>query len=233
MSKIVCLNHDSLHRLIDTSELLTYDPTIRPKRGGLCIHRPSSPTPSHDQFLTFSRNLQLQTPRDATHNIERADFLWENALQKNTFRIMEKVSKEKKRGKKRKLVEKGDSSISDVSVATGNSANFSMDTDNKQDGMEVDATGEDGDANGNGTCEIALGTEDDYRMLEYLQLKGSGQVARAQFLSLVELCRGTGMYLLYSLRHIFIGDMVFWTDSNEHVCCELFSCSCQDKATSS
>jgi hypothetical protein len=63
--------------------------------------------------------------------------------------------------------------------------------------MEVDATSEDGDANGNGTCEIALGTEDDYRMLEYLQLKGSGQVARAQFLSLVDLCRGTGMYLFY------------------------------------
>ena len=42
------------------------------------------------------------------------------------------------------------------------------------------------------STEIALGLEDDEQMLEYLQLKCSGQVARAQFLTLIHLCRGTG-----------------------------------------
>ena len=186
-----CLNHDLSHYIIETSELLHYDPSIRTKRGGLCIHKPSSSTNSHDRFLTFSRNLQLQTPRDATHNIERADYLWGKACQESRFQRLEKVEKEKKKGKKRKLMEKVDNN-SDASVVADTSASIAMTMNVDQTAMDVD---ENDGSNANDTiAETALGTENDYGMLEYLQIKGSGQVARAQFLSLVELCRGTGTF---------------------------------------
>ena len=59
-----------------------------------------------------------------------------------------------------------------------------------------------------GAADIALGMEGDYHMLEYLQLKGLGKGKRAQFLMLVELCRGTGtcrvVSNLYSCRDLLL-----------------------------
>ncbi len=44
------------------------------------------------------------------------------------------------------------------------------------------------------TIDLALGMEGDEHMLEYLQKKGRGDVGRAEFLALADLCRGRGMF---------------------------------------
>jgi hypothetical protein len=156
----------------------------------MCIHRPiSSATDSHDEFLVFCRNLCLQTPKDRSHAIERSDYMWKNAVDNGCFKELEKVvvvAKEKKRGRKRKLAEKNDERSS-------NTNDLASMTSEK----EVESDLEPLNKNGNEAMEVALGLEDDELMLQYLQLQGSGQVARAQFLTLVHLCRGTGMFSLY------------------------------------
>lgn len=42
--------------------------------------------------------------------------------------------------------------------------------------------------------DVAMGMEDDEYMLEYLQRRGNGNAARAEFLALIQLCRGRGTY---------------------------------------
>lgn len=170
----------------NSSEMLSYNPINLPNRGGMCIHRPmSSATDSHDEFLVFCRNLCLQTPKDRSHAIERSDYMWKNAVDNGCFKELEKVvvvAKEKKRGRKRKIAEKNDERSS-------NTNDLASMTSEK----EVESDLEPLNKNGNEAMEVALGLEDDELMLQYLQLQGSGQVARAQFLTLVNLCRGTAV----------------------------------------
>lgn len=157
----------------------------------MCIHRPSSsPTDSHDPFLVFCRNLCLQTPKDRSHAIERAEYVWKNAVDNDCFKGLEKVVvvvKEKKRGRKRKLADKTDECSSDLGM---NSTNDLASMANEEKGGE--SILEPFKRNVNEAMDVALGLEDDELMLQYLQIQGSGQVARAQFLTLVHLCRGTG-----------------------------------------
>mmetsp|Transcript_11570 Transcript_11570/g.21629 ORF Transcript_11570/g.21629 Transcript_11570/m.21629 type:complete len:2140 (-) Transcript_11570:138-6557(-) len=173
----------------DSNEFLTYDPTNSPKRGGMCIHRPaSSLADSHDEFLVFSRNLCLQTPKDRSHAIERAEYLWKNALENDCFKELEKVVvKEKKRGRKRKLADKIDEGANDVGVASSNNLT------SMSNGKELESDFQPYNQDNNATMNVTLGLEDDELMLQYLQIQGSGQVARAQFLTLVHLCRGTAV----------------------------------------
>ena len=92
-----------------------YEPTStieQSKRGGICVHRPTSTNLQHDRFLTFGRNIMLQTPRDVHYNISRADCLWKQAQQDDKYRAMEQPVV-KKPGRKRKI-DREDSAISET-----------------------------------------------------------------------------------------------------------------------
>ena len=171
----------------ESFEQLTYDPSIDTKRGGLCIHKPTNQK-AQDEFLAFSRNIQLQTPNSTTHFTERADYLWQKALEENKYKVLKKVVVEKKkRGRKRKLVEKEDSSISEISAITGNSVDESMDVSTHDCEADVNEDVET-------SKDIAMGLEEDDQMLEFLHRKGDDNNHRAKFLAMVTLCRGTGTY---------------------------------------
>ncbi len=214
---------------IESTEMLTYDPRVKSERGGLCIHRPSpiplqsesymstfkqKPPTTHDEYLTFCRNLTLQTPKDYNHSIARADHLWKTALEQDKYRSLEAiVVQEKKRGRKRKL-EKSESGVSiatfiDSNVSGGNgNVSKAVESSTSQSHSPVSMDLDDGNGSGASVDEradvgtdntnyarggnVALGLEDDDGMLEYLQVNGSGKLKRAQLMMMVELCRGTG-----------------------------------------
>lgn len=212
---------------IESNEPLIYDPTLKSKRGGLCIHRPSilasepmnpPTTHTHDEYLTFCRNLTSQTPKDHNHTVARADHLWKDALENHIFRAMKVVVRvqEKKKGRKRKL-EQSESGVSiatsadsSVSGVNGNvNANGSLESARQSlVGMDVDDCG--GDADSCVVRDVALGMESDDRMLEYLQVNGSGKAKRAQFLMIVELCRGTGRFTVCTVVYLFELQSLIW-----------------------
>ena len=177
----------------ESFEQLAYDPSIDTKRGGLCIHKPTNQK-AQDEFLAFSRNIQLQTPKSTTHFTERADYLWQKALDENKYKVLKKVVVEKKkRGRKRKLVEKEDSSISEISAITGNSVD--------EESMDVSTHDCEADVNHEQETskDIAMGLEDDDQMLEFLHRTGDDHNDRAKFLAMVTLCRGTGTLQNYGV----------------------------------
>ena len=188
----------------------------------------------------------LQTPKDANHNIARADHLYNQALGENKFRVLAAPAvavPEKKRGRKRKLLEKLDSAVSEMSNGTsvdagasagagagaGDPTNVTNEaTTADVQNMDTTEANVDESIENNQTSmnDVAMGLEDDYQMLEYLQIKGSGQVPRAQFLALVGLCRGRGMLL----------NIIYYYSKNQRhmkrnsLC---VSCSCQNTETNS
>lgn len=150
-----------------------YEPTAtleQSKRGGICVHRPTSTHLQHDRFLTFGRNIMLQTPRDVHYNIARADCLWKKAQQDDIYRAMEQPVV-KKPGRKRKM-DREDSVVSETFKKCTSKGKGSS------DGIHDTA---------------AIGLEDDDCMLEYLQFRGRGKAGRAEFIALATLCRGKAM----------------------------------------
>ena len=99
-----------------------------PVRGGICVHRSSKSNLSinhsnksqetietiqsnfcedKDHFLTFARNIILQTPRNSVVYERRASTRWDEALRTNAFGEIDNRVKHQNgevRGKKRKLV---------------------------------------------------------------------------------------------------------------------------------
>ena len=235
-------------RNVESNEPTTFDPTIKSKRGGLLIHRPRSQQMhaqadtsrdyGQDQFLTFARNIMLQTPNDILHHEDRAEYLWKDALLSKRFGVKINKPAEKKRGRKRKLTAKTeglpDKNLDNVNSsskagAEGSDSNISSAAARKSDvntdsvasaninssihsvaGIDVKNEGDTNIGNGILTysnegnthmnsdgslinrSDVAMGMEDDAYMLEYLQIRGNGNVARAEFLALIQLCRGRG-----------------------------------------
>lgn len=163
-------NYIIIHVCIESATPEVYEPTPtseQSKRGGICVHRPTSTHLQHDTFLAYGRNLMLQRPRDTHYNIARADYMWNKALEDDKYRAMEQPIV-KKPGRKRKI-DRDDSAVSDNSKRSTSKWKRSLDIDDK-----------------------AIGLEDDDCMLEYLQLRSRGKAGRAEFIALVTLCRGKG-----------------------------------------
>ena len=104
---------------------------------------------------------------------------------------------EKKRGRKRKLdknasVANADPVDGSTSGGTASEMKAPSSAPHAPEAMNVDICNGDSDSLTVGR-KIVTGMEGDYHMLEYLQLHGLGKAKRAQFLMMVELCRGTGM----------------------------------------
>jgi hypothetical protein len=118
---------------------------------------------------------------------------------------MEKVVvQEKKRGRKRKLdkdasdarIANADPVDGSTSVGTASEMKAPSSASHTPVAMNVDVCNGDAKADSDSLTvgrKIVTGMEGDYHMLEYLQLHGLGKAKRAQFLMMVELCRGTGM----------------------------------------
>lgn len=165
------------------------------KRGAICVHRPlttttssssSSSTPGNQQqelFLNFGRNLMLQTPRHLYYNIARVDQCWKKALEDKKYPPVQPLVVKNKPGRKRKLVEKEeeDEMTSLKTTTTSIIANISTNVFPTQDSMSK-MTQE---------C-ISLGLEDDEYMLEYYNYHNRNISGRAEFLTMVALCRGKG-----------------------------------------
>lgn len=190
----------------------------------------AKPQSDCDEYLTFCRNLQYQTPRDKSHNIDRADHLWNQALRENMYQLLDKKNKDKNkhaksRGKKRKLesdrvkndsygvqevASAGDNPVdtvikkdvdTDVDIASLTTTSENDTNSNVGTDIEMDVTTNNWRINAITHKDIALGMEGDDCILEYLQRRGSGQMRRAQFLTLVEFCRGKGMFVCVNVRN--------------------------------
>ena len=117
-----------------------------------------------DAYLTHNRNLLLQTPRDWNHATARASIRMNQLVSQPGYGSVEKKSGGV-RGRKRKLKEGRTTPVSESKEEKGL--------------MERQR-------------QITLGLEDDVIMLEYLQVMHRGNIDRAQFMNLVQLCRGRG-----------------------------------------
>jgi len=193
-----------------------------PVRGGLCVHRPSKSNLSinysnksqetietiqsnhcedQDHFLTFARNIILQTPRNSVVYERRASTRWDEALRTNAFGEIDNRVKHQNgevRGKKRKLV---------AVPKNDNIAWGSMKKDDKNEFSSASLKNQKIQGNSkqpiitdksnvrckakkkiiNTLAETVLGMEDDEAMLNYLQIKHSGCCHRAQLMAISEL----------------------------------------------
>ena len=190
----------------------------------------------HDQFLTFARNIMLQTPTNKqenqsigqysintskTHQYQRINYLY-NDIVKNGLgddgalytnggkkRNSNSNGADGRRSKKRKV---GDLTTKTNNNTSDSSLQIQIDTTNGEVCMlpsstneniirENDNTSEEEKVVDSSNCskiqsvsskEVALGLEDDEQYLEYLHRNHNGNVERAQFYLLSDLCRGGG-----------------------------------------
>ena len=209
---------------------VTYGSRIIP-RGGLCVHKPprkrsssvdvaattfqndgcatnASSHPSHvtlddlDDFLIFSRNIFLQTPRP--NGEISIDDIWDNATAKK-FEVKVPQGSEiydkagsKGRGNKRKAVDNamdddsslagiavedvGNSDLSDCQLPTPGNAKLAQDPDvSSKEQLPL------------------CGMEDDEQALAYLYANHHGDSQRAKFSTMVDYDRGYGMSALYCI----------------------------------
>lgn len=187
-------------------------------RGGLCIHRPAdrnaavaaaaaAPNNVHDDYLTFTRNLFLQTPQPSGDMT--IDQIWDDAAEQKfggvTLATAATTAGKRKGGRKRKAEEQqeGDVDVSSTSPIPP-PMKTERDTPIGSDGL-VDAkpsaaaaVGEEmslnhSQPNSSSTTMLPMcGLEDDERMLSFLQANHGGDLEKAKFSIMVNSDRGHG-----------------------------------------
>jgi hypothetical protein len=184
-------------------------------RGGLCVHRPvayirkAAPAPVsgahhhdlHDDYLTFTRNIFLQTPQPRGEL--SIDQIWDDAAEKKFGQVALTASSSvsaagKKKGRKRKAEEDNGGNAPTPPIKTEDE-----DVDGGGDNIEAKpAAGEtllnqpqQQEQEHEETLLPMCGLEDDERMLSFLQANHGGDIEKAKFSIMVNSDRGYGMSL--------------------------------------
>jgi hypothetical protein len=175
-----------------------YGKTIIP-RGGICIHRPIMWTETvtaerpvldtQEEFLTFSRNMFLQTPRPSG-GID-IDSIWDDEAER-MFAVRADVGQEKRRTK-RKAAASVDGSVDDESIRSGGEPLERKNGDCEMEGAAVEEVEREPCAKLEQSSMLPLcGLEDDEHMLSYLQASHRGDYQKAKLDTMVNVDRGYG-----------------------------------------
>jgi hypothetical protein len=200
----------------------------------------------HDDYLTFTRNMFLQTPRPSGQM--SIDEIWDNVAQKRfggaaaaaaaspATLSLAVLSTEKKRGRKRKVVLENDVVEKDDNVGTVTSPTPPPST--KVMAIEENATGfNDCIDEKPAAAEMSIetqsksilplcGLEDDERMLSFLQANHGGDLEKAKFSILVNADRGYGMFLCCFFVTQYVPPLVC-----SQFCTQSLICSCPKEET--
>lgn len=162
-------------------------------RGGICIHKPSqsnhtSRLSQQDDFLLFSRNLFLQTPRPYVDF--DIDEFWDSTAERvfSGEKSDSGPKGKKKRATKRKA-SAVDESVDEDSIRSGSSFSRKKSEDGENRKMGSCNEQVDIDASMLPLC----GLEDDDRMLSFLQSNHRGDSHRAKLSAMINMDRGYGV----------------------------------------
>ena len=174
-------------------------------RGGLCVHRPvafnrkqaavdgatsaaaaavGGAPDVHDEYLTFTRNMFLQTPQPRGEMT--IDQIWDDATEKKFGGMtLLPANAGKKKGRKRKAEEDDNGSTSPLPP-------MKTEEDIGSDSLDAKPAAADQSHQTSSTMLPLCGLEDDERMLSFLQANHGGNLEKAKFSIMVKSDRGHG-----------------------------------------
>jgi hypothetical protein len=149
-------------------------------------------TDLHDDYLTFTRNIFLQTPRPRGEM--SIDEIWDDDTEKKFGGVL--LPSEKKKGsRKRKLATTDETKEGeDGSTSPIPPDNTKMASSTEGDQVTAAATTIQSQQHSKPSMLPLCGLEDDERMLSFLQANHGGDSDRAKFSIMVNSDRGYGEY---------------------------------------